>query len=104
MHSTASMPRANARRSDEVRNRWGRWSAQATERRRRSRSPPASTAPTPTTANSSTSAPVKGRLDVPVAPVVPVELAPLDAELNGSPLDGLVPALVEETTGGLQLV
>jgi hypothetical protein len=87
---------------DQVRrNTTGRRSAQATERRRRSRSPPASTAPTPTTANSSTSAPVKGRLDEP--PGV-VGLAALVVELYGSPLDGLMPTDVAATVGGAQPV
>jgi hypothetical protein len=72
-----------------------------TVRRRRMSSPPASSATPPMTANSSTSAPVKGKLDV---PLVVLSLVPAaDPVLGRLAVPAAVPAVVwlPETVGGM---
>ena len=68
---------------------------QAVRRRRRIRRPPTNTAPTPTTANSSTSAPVKGRLLDPVGARWTRRRLPATPNGKGLPTDGVleVPAM-----------
>jgi hypothetical protein len=79
---------------------------QAAWRRRRIRRPPTKTAPTPTTANSSMSAPVNGRLLVPPTvpgelEVEPAEVPVVDAEVAA--VKGSADGVVEfpETAGGV---